>query len=145
MTADGRSTDRHNLGSLADAAERYAADRQWIKFHTPKNLVMALVGEVGELAAEFQWLTPDESYLVMSDDRKRRAVEDEIADVVLYLLRLADVLGLDLSKVGERKLARNEDRYPTSLVRGAGSIGPLRLFAASDAPADCGHRAENRT
>jgi NTP pyrophosphatase (non-canonical NTP hydrolase) len=90
----------------------FAAARGWEPFHTPKNLVMALSGEVGELTALFQWLTPEESD-GWRDDRAREAeVLDEIADVTLYLLQLADRLGVDLLAAAHAKMDRNELRFP---------------------------------
>lgn len=74
----------------------FAAEREWERFHTPKNLVMALVGEAGELSELFQWLTPEESAAARTDPTLRGRVEDEVADVFIYLLRLADVLDIDL-------------------------------------------------
>lgn len=93
---------------LADFADR----RDWGRFHTPKNLAMALAGEAGELAAEFQWLTPDEAAGVMDDPGKAEAVRLEMADVLSYLLRLADVLDVDLEAVLREKVAINEGRFP---------------------------------
>jgi dCTP diphosphatase len=97
--------------SVEQAALReFAAERSWDQFHTPKNLAMALSGEVGELAAVFQWLTPEESLTVMSSDAAVQ-VRDEMADVCIYLLRLADVLGVDLTSAVASKLAKNRRRY----------------------------------
>ena len=89
----------------------FAVQRNWEKFHTPKNLAMAISGEVGELLAEFQWLTPLESENLTVQQRK--AIELEIADVAIYLLRLVDVLGVDLRKVIQEKLLINESRFPS--------------------------------
>ncbi|GAB3214085.1 nucleotide pyrophosphohydrolase [Marinactinospora endophytica] len=94
---------------LADFADR----RDWEPYHTPKNLAMALTGEAGELAAEFQWLTEEESRRVMDDPAKAEAVRLEMADVLSYLLRLADVLGVDLEQALRDKVAINERRFPT--------------------------------
>ncbi|MGI5118646.1 nucleotide pyrophosphohydrolase [Marinactinospora thermotolerans] len=93
---------------LADFADR----RDWEPYHTPKNLAMALTGEAGELAAEFQWLTEEESRRVMDDPAKAEAVRLEMADVLSYLLRLADVLGVDLEQALRDKVAINERRFP---------------------------------
>ncbi|PRX92398.1 nucleotide pyrophosphohydrolase [Allonocardiopsis opalescens] len=93
---------------LADFADR----RDWGRFHTPKNLAMALAGEAGELAAEFQWLDPRESAEVMHDPAKAHAVRMEMADVLSYLLRLADVLDVDLDAALREKVAINEGRFP---------------------------------
>ncbi|RDI46361.1 nucleotide pyrophosphohydrolase [Nocardia mexicana] len=95
----------------------FAAQREWQKFHTPKNLVMALTGEVGELSELFQWLTAEESMVIHTPERRAR-VADEIADVFIYLLRLADVLDIDLVAATESKLQTNAQRYPAEAVRG---------------------------
>lgn len=89
----------------------FAREREWEHFHTPKNLAMALSVEVSELVEIFQWLTPEESQLVMSGERGDD-VADEIADVTIYLLRLADVLDVDLEDAVSRKVARNARRFP---------------------------------
>ena len=88
----------------------FAQSRNWEKFHTPKNLAMAVAGEAGELAAEFQWLTPEESAALTKDQLK--AVELEMADVAIYLLRLADVLGVDIAGAVKEKIELNEGRFP---------------------------------
>ena len=90
----------------------FAAERDWDQFHTPKNLAMALSAEVGELTEIFQWLTPDQSMTVMSDPGRAEHVRDEIADVFAYLLRLCDVLGIDLEVAATEKIAKNAVRYP---------------------------------
>jgi dCTP diphosphatase len=101
----------------------FAQERDWEQFHTPKNLAMALSGEVGELVEIFQWLTADEAGRVMDGPRAEN-VEDELADVFTYLLRMADVLGVDLAEATRAKLARNEDRYPAPDVRGRADRAP---------------------
>lgn len=100
-----------NLTELRDRLRRFAAARDWERYHTPKNLAMALAGEVGELLAELQWLTPAESAAVMSTP-DGAAVRDEMADVFIYLVRLADLLGVDLLAAAEEKIDRNETRFP---------------------------------
>ncbi|SHN24738.1 nucleotide pyrophosphohydrolase [Cryptosporangium aurantiacum] len=100
------------LAELTAATAEFAAAREWQPWHTPKNLVMALSGEVGELTALFQWLTPEESAVVMRDETVAADVRDEIADVMLYLVQLARVLDVDLVEVATAKLARNEHRFP---------------------------------
>ena len=104
-----------SLDGLAAELRRFAEERDWGQFHTPKNLVMALAGEVGELVAEFQWLTPEESATVAADDRVRA----EIGDVMIYLTRLADVLGIDLVAAAYDKLAASARRYPVEESRGS--------------------------
>ncbi|MGN6578281.1 MAG: nucleotide pyrophosphohydrolase [Nocardioides sp.] len=88
--------------------------RDWERFHDPKSLVLALVGEAGELAAEFQWLPADEAADLVSEEPRRTAVADELADVLLYLVRLADVLDIDLRAAAEAKLVKNAEKHPTA-------------------------------
>lgn len=103
----------------------FAADRDWERFHTPKNLAMALAAEAGELLEIFQWLTPEEAAAVGGNDERAAAARNELADVAIYLLRLADVLGVDLTAAVEAKVDRNEQRYPAERVRGRADVGPL--------------------
>lgn len=98
------------------AQRRFAEARDWQPFHTPKNLAMALSVEAAELVECFQWLTPEQSAGLGA--RERRAVEQEMADVLLYLLRLADVLEVDLPQAARRKMALNARKYPVRLSRG---------------------------
>jgi dCTP diphosphatase len=102
---------------LLQAQRRFAEARDWQVFHTPKNLAMALSVEAAELVECFQWLTPEQSAAL--GPRERRAVEQEMADVLLYLLRLADVLGVDLPQAAQRKMALNARKYPVALARGS--------------------------
>lgn len=89
----------------------FADARNWDQFHTPKNLSMAVAGEAGELVAEFQWLTPEQSMRSSMSSEKLNNVELEIADVAIYLIRLADVLGVDVAEVVRKKIAINESRF----------------------------------
>ncbi|UJW34379.1 nucleotide pyrophosphohydrolase [Saccharothrix sp. AJ9571] len=100
------------LEDLIRRLREFADARDWEPFHTPKNLVMALSGEAGELTSLFQWLTPEESAGWRSDPELEANVLDEIADVTLYLVRLADVLGIDLYEAANAKIDRNELRFP---------------------------------
>ncbi|MGW4396040.1 nucleotide pyrophosphohydrolase [Amycolatopsis nivea] len=100
------------LEDLTQRLRDFAAARDWEPFHTPKNLTMALSGEVGELIALFQWLTPEEAANWRADPAQEFNVQDEIADVTLYLVRLADVLGIDLLEAANAKVDRNEKRFP---------------------------------
>ncbi|GGP73462.1 nucleotide pyrophosphohydrolase [Saccharothrix coeruleofusca] len=106
-----------NLEDLRDALRRFAAARDWDQYHTPKNLVMALSGEVGELTDLFQWLTPEEAARAMDDPELARNVRDELADVMHYLVRLADKLDVDLVEAAFAKIERNERRFPTGDLR----------------------------
>ncbi|MER5703395.1 nucleotide pyrophosphohydrolase [Micromonospora sp. NPDC002296] len=117
--------DRDNMSGpktvaeLAEQLRSFAEDRDWQQFHTPKNLAMALAGEVGELLAELQWLTPQEAAHAMDDPELGGRVRAEIGDVMIYLTRLADVLGIDLVRAAEDKLVEVARRYPADQVRGS--------------------------
>ncbi len=107
-----------DVDALQRALREFARERDWDQFHTPKNLVMALAGEAGELIELFQWLEPAESQRVMEDPGRAEAVRDELADVLNYLLRIADLLGVDLGAAAWAKIAKNADKYPVELARG---------------------------
>ena len=104
------------LNELRDAQRAFAAERDWEQFHTPKNLAMALAAEAGELLEPFLWLTPEQS--ANPDGQARQAIREELADVLLYLVRLADRLDVDLAAAARDKLARNAEKYPVAQVRG---------------------------
>ena len=98
--------------SLTAEIRKFAQARNWEQFHTSKNLAMAIAGEAGELSAEFQWLSPDESEGTSMSPNKLKSIALEIADVQIYLLRLADVLSIDIPEFVREKLATNESRFP---------------------------------
>ena len=99
------------INDLKSEIRAFADARNWEQFHTPKNLSMAVAGEAGELVAEFQWLTAEESKRSNMSQEKLKDVELEIADVAIYLIRLADMLDVDISEVVREKLAINESRF----------------------------------
>lgn len=101
----------NEINQLMAEIRAFADARNWEVFHTPKNLSMAVAGEAGELVAEFQWLTAKESERSELSAEKLTDIEMEIADVAMYLLRLADVLNIDLSEAVRKKLAINESRF----------------------------------
>ncbi|HET9693985.1 MAG TPA: nucleotide pyrophosphohydrolase [Steroidobacteraceae bacterium] len=105
------------MEELASRLADFARERDWDQFHSPKNLAMALAGEVGELLEHFQWLTEAQSRELPPDVQD--AVALELADVLLYLVRLADKLGVDLAAAAERKIGLNAARYPADAVRGS--------------------------
>jgi NTP pyrophosphatase (non-canonical NTP hydrolase) len=107
-----------DLNRLAARLRTFAEERDWEQFHTPKNLAMALSVEAGELLELFQWLTPEESHAVLSTPAGAQRVQEELADVLIYLVRLADVLGVDLEVAVEAKLMINARKYPIALSRG---------------------------
>ncbi len=102
-----------DLTTLRDALRDFCAARDWHRFHTPKNLVMALSVEAAELVEQFQWATPEESQNLAPE--KRAAVADEIADVLIYLTELADVLGIDPITAAREKIVKNAAKYPAPL------------------------------
>jgi dCTP diphosphatase len=104
------------LGHLRDALREFVAERDWDQFHSPKNLAIALSVEAAELLEHFQWLKEEES-LRLGEERLRQ-VGEEMADVLLYLIRLADKLGVDLNRAAVDKLALNARKYPVSGSRG---------------------------
>jgi dCTP diphosphatase len=105
------------LAELAGALRAFAAERDWEQFHTPKNLAAALAVEASEVLEHFQWLTPEQSAALPEEERARVALE--LADVLLYLLRLADGLDIDLVAAAQRKLAINAEKYPVDKARGS--------------------------
>lgn len=107
----------NDLNSLRAALRKFALDRDWAQFHSPKNLAMALAVESAELLEHFQWLTEAQSGDLQPE--KREAVAQEMADVLLYLIQLADKLDVDLLDAAGRKLEINEKKYPISLARGS--------------------------
>lgn len=107
-----------DVTGLASELERFAVERDWSQFHSPKNLVMALAGEVGELAAVFQWMSESDSLQAASNPDTSQAVKEELADVLLYLVRLAAVLGVGLDEVARQKLEQNAAKYPVDRAHG---------------------------
>lgn len=106
-----------DVGQLAAALERFAAERNWAQFHSPKNLVMALTGEVGELSEIFQWMDEEQSKDAARHPDTAQAMQDELADVLMYLVRLASVLGVDLDAAARQKLEQNNRKYPVEKAR----------------------------
>ncbi|HZV53543.1 MAG TPA: nucleotide pyrophosphohydrolase [Rhodocyclaceae bacterium] len=100
----------HDLTSLRDALRKFAAARDWRPFHTPKNLAMAMIVEAAELVEHFQWLTPEQSLDLSAE--KLAEVRDEVADTLIYLVELADVLGIDPIAAARDKIAKNAVKYP---------------------------------
>jgi dCTP diphosphatase len=104
------------LDGLAHELERFARDRDWEQFHSPKNLASALVVEAAELLEHFQWLTEAQSRALAPE--KRDAVGAEVADVLLYLIQLTSALGIDPIEAARAKLELNGLKYPVALARG---------------------------
>ena len=106
-----------SLDALRTRLRVFVAERDWDQFHNPKNLAMALVAAAGELVEHFQWLTPAQADHLPPETRVE--VEHEIADVLIFLVELADRLGVDPLAAAERKLVLNEKKYPVEKARGS--------------------------
>jgi NTP pyrophosphatase (non-canonical NTP hydrolase) len=107
-----------DLTDLRDRMRTFTSERDWGQFHDPKSLILALVGEVGELSELFQWLPADQAQALASDEPLRTRAAEELSDVLLYLVRLADVLEVDLGQAAVAKIAAAQDRFPYSAVQG---------------------------
>ena len=116
MTSNNSSESKQLIDTthLALALEKFATDRNWSQFHSPKNLVMALTGEVGELSEIFQWMSEADSVNAGHNPASAQDVKDELADVLLYLVRLASVLNVDLNDAVTQKIKTNELKYPVA-------------------------------
>jgi len=106
------------LNELQNKLKKFANDRDWQQFHSPKNLVMALSGEAGELTEHFQWLSERDSYLI-DDNETLEEVTHEVADVFLYLVQICEKLDIDLLKAANEKMIINEKKYPIDRSRGS--------------------------
>ncbi|ROM42861.1 nucleotide pyrophosphohydrolase [Pseudomonas protegens] len=102
---------------LASALQRFADDRDWQQFHSPKNLLLALTGETGELCEIFQWMSEADAKEAAKRPETAQAVKDELADVLMYLVRLSTVLGVDLNEAVTNKLALNGQKYPVDKAK----------------------------
>jgi NTP pyrophosphatase (non-canonical NTP hydrolase) len=107
------------LEELKEELRRFAAERDWERFHTPKNLAISLAVEVGELLEHVQWGSDEDIAGFALSPEGRTALAEELADVLIYLVRLADVLDVDLAAAAVAKIAANAERYPADDVRGS--------------------------
>lgn len=96
----------------------FVAEREWEKYHDPKNLSMAIAIETAELMEHFQWVRNEELPELLADEQRRREIADEVADITCFLLSLANALELDLSSAVEQKLLKNAAKYPADVFRG---------------------------
>jgi NTP pyrophosphatase (non-canonical NTP hydrolase) len=110
-----------DLTELRDGMRRFTEERDWARFHDPKSLALALVGEVGEVAELLQWLPADEARDRLTSEPLATRIGEELADVLLYLVRLADVVDVDLFEAATSKLADSETRFDASEFR---SVAP---------------------
>ena len=117
MLAPGGCCVSDQLEQLRERLARFASDREWDQFHSPKNLSMALIAEAAELVEHFQWLSEEESRNLPAD--KQEEVAMELADILIFLIRIADKLGVDLTDTAWQKIQVNETRYPVELTKGS--------------------------
>jgi len=106
------------LAEIKTRVLAFARERDWEQFHAPKNLSMALAAEAGELMEHFLWATPEASRTIAQDAAKRRKIEEELADVVIYALEFANMTGIDVAAAIETKMAANAAKYPVEKARG---------------------------
>ncbi|WP_233712295.1 nucleotide pyrophosphohydrolase [Kribbella turkmenica] len=107
-----------DLIELRDRIRAFTEERDWGQFHDPKSLILALVGEVGELAELFQWLPADAAADRAREGHLHERAGEELADVLIYLVRLADILDIDLGTASLRKLRSSSSRFPTAQFHG---------------------------
>ncbi len=117
--AGGRMADeRTTVAELREVVRQFVAERNWEPFHTPKNVSMGITIEAAELMEHFLWIDGAASLEVALQPEKKAAIADEMADVAAYLLRLSDVLGIDLSEALRGKMVKNALKYPAEKYRG---------------------------
>ena len=115
---DAPEADGYGLADLQAELRLFREERDWAKFHDPKSLILALVGEVGELAELFQWIPADTAAESFRDGAKQQRAAEEMSDILIYLLGLADVLEVDLLVAARSKLASSRERFPAEDLRG---------------------------
>lgn len=108
----------NKLNDLINKLRVFSNERDWDQFHSPKNLIMALTSEVGELSDIFQWLSEEQSKIENIDSKSLEKTKEEIADVFLYILRIADKLNIDLEREAVKKIRINAEKYPIELSKG---------------------------
>lgn len=106
------------LAEIKTRVLAFARERDWEQFHAPKNLSMALAAEAGELMEHFLWAAPEDSRTIAQDAAKRRKIEEELADVVIYALEFSNMTGIDVAAAIERKMAANAAKYPVEKAKG---------------------------
>ena len=109
----------NSIQKIRKKIKKFVNDRDWEKFHSPKNLSMSISIEAAELMEHFQWTnTVEEAVRVLNDKRKRTEIEDEVADIAIYLIDFCNLYGVDLEKAILRKMKKNAQKYPAKLVKG---------------------------
>ncbi len=112
-------TDAIDFNELKKTLAEFASTREWKKFHSPKNLSMAISCEAGELLEIFQWMTEQESLDTTHDQEIKEKIRQELADIILYTIRLAGILDINLEKALHDKITINNKKYPTDKVKGS--------------------------
>ncbi len=107
-----------DIKKVQENLAQFAKDRDWDQFHSPKNLAMALAGEVAEIVELFQWLSEKQSRELKYSEKGKQEIAEEIADVMIYLMRLADKLEIDIEEVVWAKIRKNAEKYPVELAKG---------------------------
>jgi NTP pyrophosphatase (non-canonical NTP hydrolase) len=107
------------LEDFIKRVDAFALERDWVQFHSVRNLVLAMVGEVGELAEVFQWVSDDQVEAFLTKPENHARLQEELADVLMYALRLASVSGVDVMGALEAKLASNAEKYPVDKSKGS--------------------------
>jgi NTP pyrophosphatase (non-canonical NTP hydrolase) len=108
----------HRYRDLIDKISQFSTERSWTKFHNPKDLSIALLVEAGELLEHFTWTNSSESHKLFDNSRKREDIEDEVADVMIYLLQFINAVGIDLDTAIKRKIQKNAKKYPVEKSKG---------------------------
>jgi len=114
----GASAPEPELAELTRLIREFSTERDWEQFHDPKSLILALIGEVGELAELFQWIPADDAVARFAEPARQQRVGEEIADVLIYLLRLADVVGVEVADATRAKLRNSHGRFAVEKVLG---------------------------
>ena len=107
-----------DLNKIKEKIKEFNLERDWDKYHNPKDIFIALVSEIGELAECYRWLNPEELNRINSDPIKKEKIEDEIADIMMYLITLSYKSDIDLIKAIENKLEKNKLKYPVEKIKG---------------------------
>jgi NTP pyrophosphatase (non-canonical NTP hydrolase) len=113
-----KTDDTTTLGAIKREVLAFAKERDWDQFHSPKNLSMAIAAEAAELMEPLLWVTPEDSRTIMQRADKRAALQDELADIVIYCLEFANQTDIDLASAIASKMARNAEKYPVEKARG---------------------------
>jgi len=118
----------NNLEKLKEKIRQFNLERDWDKFHNPKDLLVALVSEVGELAECYRWLNNAELSKIHTDPIKKKKVEEEIADIIMYLIILSYKTNIDIFKIIEEKIEKNRKKYPVEKTKGI-HTNPIEGFS----------------